>query len=346
MRSPCSVTIALAVAVAVPTGAGACRAPEAADDEPGPAADAGADAAEGPGCSARSPRTVMPETFVGPTGLQARLTGLIDGAQSSLDVAMYLFTVNSLADRIIAAKNRGVAVRVMLDPDHPGNDSIRARLVQAGVPNRNAPSIYTYSHAKYFIVDKQAAVIMSMNFNAGAMDSERNYGLVDRDPDDVADARAVFEMDWAGGGGEPPKPADLSCTRLIVSPTNSKTRILDLIARATSTLDIEAIYVADTEVRDAIAAAKTRGVAIRVILEPTEDNTATIAFFSGRGIPVRSANGFYNHAKLVISDGVAFVGSENFSVTALTRNREMGALVFEPTAAAKIQQQFAADWGP
>lgn len=56
------------------------------------------------------------------------------------------------------------------------------------------------------------------------------------------------------------------------------------------------------------------------------------------------ASGFFNHAKLIISDGVAFVGSENFSQTALTRNRELGALVFEPASAAKILQQFDADW--
>jgi phosphatidylserine/phosphatidylglycerophosphate/cardiolipin synthase-like enzyme len=341
MRSPSVVVLALALATAL--GAAACRQPQVADDEP--AADASTDdAAEGPGCSARSPRTVAPEPFVGPSGLQARLTQLIDGAQTSLDVAMYLFTVNALADRIIAAKNRGVAVRVMLDPDHPGNATVRTRLGQAGVPNRNAPSIYSFSHAKYFVVDGNAAVIMSMNFNVDAMSSERNYGLVDRDPDDVADLRAVFEMDWASAGGEPLRPADLACTRLIVSPTNAKARILDHIERAGTSLDVEAIYIAEAEVRDAIAAAKTRGVAVRVILEPTPDNVETIASFTSMGIPVRDAVGFENHAKLIISDGVALVGSENFSQTSLTRNREVGALVFEPAAAAKIQQQFDADW--
>lgn len=340
MRPPCFVVFGLGLGLAL--GSAACRQPHAADDEP--VADASTDAAEGPGCSARSPRTVPPETFVGPSGLQARLTQLIDGAQTSLDVAMYVFTVNALADRIIAAKNRGVAVRVMLDPDHPGNDSVRVQLGEKGVPNRDAPSIYTFSHAKYFVVDGKAAVIMSMNFNVDAMNSERNYGFVDRDPDDVADLRAVFEMDWASAGGEPPRPADLACTRLIVSPTNSKARILDHIKRATATLDVEAIYIAEAEVRDAIAAAKARGVAVRVILEPTSDNADTIASFASLGIPVRDAVGFYNHAKLIISDGVALVGSENFSQTSLTRNREVGALVFEPTATAKIQQQFDADW--
>jgi cardiolipin synthase len=341
--------IALALALAALP---ACRHPQAggdADAAPAPDAPAdaladAADAAAGIGCSARSPRAAAPETFVGPTGLQQRLAQLIDGAQASLDVGMYLFTVTALADRLIAARDRGVAVRVLLDPDHPGNVTVRDRLAAAGVPHRNAPTLYSYSHEKYLVIDGRAAVIMSMNFSADAMSYERNYGMIDRDPDDVADLQGVFDMDWAGGGGEAPKPADLACTRLIVSPTNAKVRILDLIARAQTTLEVEALYVSDPEVRDAIGAAKARGAAVRVILAPTTDNANEIAYFTGLGIPVRSPVGFFNHAKLIISDGVALVGSENFSLTSLTRNREVGALVFEPAPAQLIRQQFEADW--
>src|SRR5687767_15690172 len=91
-----------------------CGAPaNEGDDAPPP--DAAPDA-PGPGCYGLSPRSTPAETFVGPTGLQTRLNALIDGAQTKLDVSMYLFTVTSIADRIIAAKNRGVAVRVSLDP--------------------------------------------------------------------------------------------------------------------------------------------------------------------------------------------------------------------------------------
>src|SRR3954471_24625477 len=79
-------------------------------------------------CSPMSRRTVEPQSFVAPTGLQQRITTFIDSAQSTLDIQMYLFTVNAIADRVIAAKNRGVAVRVLLDPDHEGNANIRTKL--------------------------------------------------------------------------------------------------------------------------------------------------------------------------------------------------------------------------
>jgi len=310
------------------------------DDGP---ADAAPDA-PGPGCWGLSPRMTPAEAFVGPTGLQNRLNALIDGAQQTLDVQMYLFTVTSLADRIIAAKNRGVAVRVILDPDHAGNDTVRSKLVGASVPTRNAPALYSFSHAKYLLVDNKAAVIMSMNFNVDAMSNERNYGMITRDPDDVADTKAIFDMDWAAGGGEAPKPADLACTRLVVSPNNAKQRITDFIKSAKTKLDVEAMYIAEDGVRAAIVDAKQRGVDVRVILETSSDNTEVRALFTANGIPVKGAGSFYLHAKLLIADGVAFVGSENFSITALTKNRELGAFVFEPTPAAVIQQQFDTDW--
>lgn len=324
----------------------ACREPDGGNGTP---TDAGSgsnpnDADPGAGCAARSPRSVAPEVFVGPTGLQSKLTSLIDGATRSLDVGIYLFTVTSIADRIVAAHDRGVAVRVLFDPDHTGNSNVRNRLQSNGVPHRNASNLFNFYHAKYMIVDRDTAVIMSMNFNVDAMSDERNYGMIDRDPDDVADVQAIFDQDWAAGGGQSPMPADLACTRLVVSPTNSRTRILELIDRATQTLEVEAIYVSDPSVRDAIVAAKQRGVAVRVILDEPQDDAGTIPFLRGMGIEVHTNTSFLLHAKLLIADGVAFVGSENFSTNALTRNREIGALIFEPTPANTIRQQFEADW--
>jgi phosphatidylserine/phosphatidylglycerophosphate/cardiolipin synthase-like enzyme len=324
----------------------ACNGSNAADDQATP--DAAPDAPDGTGCSTTTPRTTPPETFVGPTGLQERLGTLIDSAQTSLDVQMYLFTVRALADKIVAAKARGVAVRVILDPDEAGNANVTPTLTSGGVTWKNASTVYTFSHAKYLLIDHTTAVIMSMNFNVDAMNNERNYGMVDKDPEDVADLQSIFEQDWALANGTTPITPDLTCTRLIVSPTNSTARLLAFINSATQTLDVEVLYITDATVRNAIGAAKQRGVNVRVILEDPSDqssNADTTIYFKNLGIPVKYANNqFYLHAKLVIADGTAFVGSQNFSPTALSRNREVGALVFEPAAEAVIAQQFESDW--
>lgn len=326
------ITVALAAA--------ACRPEENAGDVDGGTTGDGPD---GTGCTAMTPRTQDVESFVMPQGFEAKMAGLIDGAQSSIDIQMYLWTSTSLANKVVAAKQRGVNVRVLLDPDHEGNASVKSVLTSGGVAWKPAPSIYEFAHAKYLIIDKKAAVIMSSNWNYDAFINERNYGFTDRDPEDIADVQAIFDADWAFANGTSTTPVDLTCTRLIVSPTNSKQRILELINTATTTLDVEAMYVSETTVRNAIGAAKTRGANVRVIVNDATDESVT--YFKSLGIPVKTPGGaFFLHAKLLIANNVAFVGSENYSYTSLAKNREVGALVFEPSAFAPIKSQFDSDW--
>jgi phosphatidylserine/phosphatidylglycerophosphate/cardiolipin synthase-like enzyme len=135
---------------------GACRPESSADDAD--AAIATPDAPDGTGCTALTPRSEPPEAFIGPTGLEARMGALIDGAKSTLDVQMYLFTVDALAAKLVAAKQRGVTVRVLLDPDHEGNLNVTPALTAGGVNWKKAPALYTFSHAKYLIVDKAQTV--------------------------------------------------------------------------------------------------------------------------------------------------------------------------------------------
>ena len=328
--------VAVLAASVLATG---CRTDDAGDNPDGGST---VDAPDGIGCTALSPRAQPLESFIGPTGLQARMGTLIDGAQSTLDVQMYLFTVKALADKLVAAKTRGVKVRVLLDPDHEGNQNVTPPLTSGGVNWKPAPSLYTYSHAKYVIADRTQAVIMSMNWNVDAMSSERNYGVVDRDPEDLADLQAIFDQDWAVANGQQATAPDLTCTRLIVSPTNAKVRLLDHIKSAQSTLDIEVMYISETSVRAEILAAKSRGVNVRVLISDPMDES--IPSFKAAGIAVKEPGPFYLHAKLIIADDVAFVGSENMSFTSLSKNREVGALVFEPAAFAPIQTQFDSDW--
>lgn len=295
--------------------------------------------------TAMSPRSAEPELYIGPTGLENRMIDYIDGAQTSLDLQMYLFTTDSICDAVIAAHDRGVDVRVILDPDHEGNPDVRARLQGASVPTRDAPSSYPYSHAKYMILDGNRAVIQSANFNYTSMAEERNYGIVDRDGADVADLQKVFDTDWNGPAA--PTQPDLSCSRLIVTPINARSRVVALIASATATLDVEIIYLSDNNVKSAILAAHDRGIAVRVLLANTGDypeNVSTVADLQAAGVPVKTATSLDIHAKLISADGVVFVGSQNMSTSALTQNREVGALVFETSPAQIANAQFATDW--
>lgn len=321
---------------------GACRGGDDAADDDGPAIDA---ADDGAACDPAAPRAMPPEVIVGPgsgaQGLEERVVAAIDAASRSIDVHMYTFTVDRVADRLVAADRRGAPVRVILDGSQTGAASTRSRLEAGGVEVKLASTTFPNAHAKYMVIDGAMDVISSGNFTIAGFDDQRNYAVVDRDPDDVADLAALFAADWAGQ-----TPA-LGCTRLVISPGDARSRILAFIAAATTTLDVEMYYIADSAVRTAIIQAQTRGVAIRVLLADPADmseNATTATTLKGAGVPVRVLTPPVIHAKMIVADGVALIGSHNMSSTSLRDNREVGVFVREGNAAAPALTQFGSDW--
>jgi phosphatidylserine/phosphatidylglycerophosphate/cardiolipin synthase-like enzyme len=280
--------------------------------------------------------------LIGPTGLQTALLSRVNAAQSELLVMMYQLTVRSFVDAFIAAKNRGVDVRVLLDGAQTVNNDARQRLTTAGVPVKTAPARYTNNHAKVIVVDRTEAVVMSANLNGYSMSSERNYGAALQDGQDIADLVTIFEVDWADSA-----ILDLSCTRLLVSPVNSRTRLDGLIRGARQRLDLAVMYISDSSLRDAVKARAAAGVPVRVLLaDPAwiDGNQATATELAAAGIAVRFLRSWELHAKLVLSDDTAFVGSQNLSWTSLERNREVGLFVTEPAPESAAARQFEIDW--
>lgn len=333
---PWSLVAALALLACGGEGSAAGTGAGGAGGE-GAAGGAGGDAPMA--CDMWAPRPSEPEVLIGPVGLEDRLVAMIDAATSSIELMMYQLDCPRCGDALVGAHQRGVAVRVLLDGEQAVNAAAEQDLLAAGVPVADAPGELNHAHAKVMIVDGRDAVVMSANMNGYSFSSERNYGVVDRDPQDVAQLGAIFERDWAGRG-----EIDVSCTRLLVSPLNSRSRLL---ASAEQTLDLGVMYVSDPEVAHAIEAMAGEGVTVRVLLampEWIESNAATAAELAAAGVQTRYLYTHELHAKLVIADGVPFVGSQNLSTNALENNREVGVIVTEPTPAATVVAQFEQDW--
>jgi phosphatidylserine/phosphatidylglycerophosphate/cardiolipin synthase-like enzyme len=311
-------------------------APGAADAGPSP----DARESESP-CDPYALRATPPQVLIGPSPFEDILLGRIAAATTSVDVLMYEFTRESFIDALIDAHGRGVAVRVMVDPDLPANSGTRQTLSAAGIDVRGAPAGFEYAHAKMLVLDDAEAVIMSANLVWSHFEIARNYGVITTDPEDVADAVAIFDADW--GGSSP----DLYCTRLVVSPANGRQRILDHIRNARESVLLAVMYLKDEDVIGAVKGRLDDGLDVRVLLPdpswiPDADEQAVA--LGAEGIPVRHFERWDLHAKLIIADGVPLVGSTNMSWTSLNKNREVGLFVTEPGPRGEIVEQFEADW--
>jgi len=103
----------------------------------------------------------------------AKLRELFDAAEISAEVCVFTITDDSIVRAVLAAKRRGVAVRIISDDEKAldrGSDIYR--LMDAGVPVR-LDSGEDHMHHKFVVFDRRLLVTGSYNWTRGA--AERNF---------------------------------------------------------------------------------------------------------------------------------------------------------------------------
>ncbi|MDH7487234.1 MAG: phospholipase D-like domain-containing protein [Anaerolineae bacterium] len=284
--------------------------------------------------------------FIEPQAGEAPVLEAINNAQTSVRLKAYLLTHPRVIEALKAAARRGVSVRVILElkPYGGGVDpGIITDLLDSGVELKGSSRVFNYTHEKSMVIDDAMAFIMTGNMTASSF-SNREYGIITRHPQDVAEVTAVFEADWAREG------IDLSESRLIWAPDNARQRMLAFIDEAQSTLDIEQQNMQDPEVIAHIEAALRRGLRVRIISSPgypieKDMDEPGRDRLRRAGAQVRYLSTPYIHAKVFVIDSRrGFVGSQNLTTNSLDFNRELGILFDEAEPVAQLAAQFEADW--
>lgn len=104
----------------------------------------------------------------------------IDDAQHSIRLMGYSFTSPEVARELVAARRRGVDVKVVVDEKgNKGKASVAAMnlLVNVGIPVRTI-SKYKISHDKVIIVDNQTIETGSFNYTRSAAEANSENALV------------------------------------------------------------------------------------------------------------------------------------------------------------------------
>ncbi|MEA3486011.1 MAG: phospholipase D family protein, partial [Candidatus Aerophobetes bacterium] len=105
-------------------------------------------------------------------GIAEEIIKQIDNAQEYIDIAMYSFTYEPIAEAIIRAKNRGVKIRILMDKGQSQGKYSKYRFFLdngiAVIQDRHAGIM----HNKIAIIDKRILFIGSYNWSKSA--EERN----------------------------------------------------------------------------------------------------------------------------------------------------------------------------
>ncbi len=132
------------------------------------------------------------------------LLDIIHGAAKSIDLVMYELEDTQIENALSQAESRGVIVRVLLNEGYYGTQPSASSaaayryLESAGVSVHWAPSYFALTHQKTLIVDGNRAFIMTFNLTPQYYNADRDFGVVDRDQNDVTAIEAGFNDDWQG----------------------------------------------------------------------------------------------------------------------------------------------------
>jgi cardiolipin synthase A/B len=278
-----------------------------------------------------APRAGQLSLLVEPDAGMAPIYTLIASARSHLDLTMYELVDADAELALETAAGRGVVVRVVLDANREKAANLPAydELTAMGVHVAWADPRYAATHQKTLIVDRATALVMSLNMTSRYYPTTRDFGVVDRIPSDVAAIEQVFDADFQHA-----KVTPLAAADLVWSPKQSAPALLSLIATARSQLLVENEEMADKQVIAALTNAAHRGVRVVVVMTEQQEWDAAFKTLTAAHVSVRvyaSNAALYIHAKAIVADAGtpqqrAFIGSENFSVTSLNSNRELGLL--------------------
>jgi len=296
------------------------------------------------------------QVFVEPDDGEQVITNAIQSAQKSIWLEIYILSDRNVIRALEEAANRGLDVRVMLEPHPFGGGSSPSKtldtLAASGIKTQFTNPSFPLTHEKGMIIDNSIAYIMTSNFSRSALGGSsgssgyrnREYGIIDTLQQDVLATAAIFLADWNH------TTAQFNDPNLVVSPINSRNDFTTLINSAHSSLQIEAEEMNDSSIEQALANAAQHGVQIEVILPAAsstsgDSNSQGIATIKQSGVQVREDPQLYMHAKIIVVDNkVAFVGSENISTQSLDQNRELGIIVSDPSALKTLQTTFQNDW--
>jgi len=277
----------------------------------------------------------------------------IERAKKTLDIKMFQFTDPILIRAVIDAHNRGVAVRVMLNPSRftgeHDNDEAFAMFRNAKVPVQETNPKYPITHEKSMVVDGRQAFIMSLNWAPKYFGLTRDYGLVTNDPEEVGEVQGCFDADWNRTDFTPPPVSNL-----IWSVGRSREEVINFIDGAERSLFIQHEKYVDTPVIEALVRAKMkRDVKVHATALPVHslrdfyilEGVAGLRLLADLGINVHKLKGVHLHAKLILADKErALLSSFNIYPKCFNERRELGIRFSDRDLVKRLVTIFESDW--
>jgi len=280
------------------------------------------------------------------------VVALIETASEQLLLKQFKLQSVAVEEALLRARERGVEVRVMLNPHTSGgdrwNDEAFERLQGWGIATAWTSEAFPVTHEKSMVVDRHIALVATFNLADKYFTETRDYGVLTYNPAVVAQVTAGFEADWRRVFFQP----DLG-VGLVWSSAHSRGQMARIVDAATRTLWIQHPKFVDAVILERIISARERGVKVRVLCGGKHgisdwdiyDTFSSLRVMQRFGVKVRRQQRPKLHAKLILVDGAfAQTGSMNIDRSAFDLRRELGIESDAPEVVSRLRDMFETDW--
>jgi phosphatidylserine/phosphatidylglycerophosphate/cardiolipin synthase-like enzyme len=277
---------------------------------------------------------------------------VIAAATKSLRVKMFVFSDPELLQAVIAAHQRGVKVRVMLNGARrdgaDDNAATRKALTDAGIEVNDSNPDFGITHEKSMTADESLAFVKSLNWATENLTETRDYAVITMHPHEVAEIIACFEADW-----HREKFALGDCAHLIWCPTNGRERIARFIDGVKETLFVQNERYQDAVIIERLVRASERGVKIHIMAKPPHtlkkdkliEGVGGMRILDDVGIKVHKLKHLKLHGKMLLADGArAIVGSINLAPGSFDDRRELAIEIQDENVVGRLQAVAHHDW--
>ena len=280
------------------------------------------------------------------------IIGPIEAARRTLNIRMFLFTDPSLLNAVIAARHRGVHVRVMLNPARRDgtneNEQTRQTLLAAGVSVRDSSTEFAVTHQKSMVIDGRIGFIESLNWETRDLTQTRDYAVETTGKAEIAEMVRCFDADWAE---KPFMPG--AASSLIWCPNNGRQRIAEFIDGAKESLWLQNERYQDMVIIERLVRAVNRGVRVRIMARALHklkrkklfEGVSGLRIVHDVGAKVRTLRHLKLHGKIMIADDKrVIVGSINLSPGSFDDRRELAIETSSAQVVQRLIQIAQDDW--
>jgi len=289
---------------------------------------------------------VFPDDTVKP------IVDAINSAAKSILIKMFLFSDPELLDAVIAAKDRGVKIKVMLNPARRNgedeNEEARIILEKAGITVRDSNPSFIITHEKSMVIDGRLAFVKSLNWETKNLTETRDYAIITSHPREVEEIMLCFDADWHRKDFDPGVD-----TQLIWCSLNGRSKIAHFIDQAKHTLFIQNERFQDLVIIERIVRAASRGVKVHIMASPPHtlkvdklvEGVGGLRIMDDVGIKIHKLKHLKLHGKMLLADGCrAIIGSINLAPGSFDHRRELAIEVHDADVIERLKKIAHHDW--